>query len=348
MRRHILPFSAIFLAPVWLGGCVELGACAPGQRVIDGACAPPADPCPEEVSKPIQVGCAVNPVPPGASEIGSFSWELTVKPSGITSGERSWASFEGRMLIDAGILNLGQFLLGAHHRVGIVDAKATVQIREGAQAEGGDVVLEIIPIQKTCTYDRSGRRGPGAGPFPSCDEKKDFEDGSNDDCTGLGGVPDADNQCLSYFRYTTSDNCSDNGPCAQLGETGPSSACDRNGFCVSEALEIGLAPKSAAFIPDSSGSVLFGWGERGNVEPLEVGANRGAYDPSELRRDFGTEIVLNGLDVRLDTESLSFPLAFECIMGVNSRGPDGVPTVSDWVSPSPDGALISCPIQEPN
>jgi hypothetical protein len=62
-----------------------------------------------------------------------------------------------------------------------------------------------------------------------------------------------------------------------------------------------------------------------------------------MRRNFGEGIVRGGFDVLIE----GLPLAFECLMGVNSRGPDGVPTIDALLSPTPDGILISCPIQEP-
>ena len=67
----------------------------------------------------------------------------------------------------------------------------------------------------------------------------------------------------------------------------------------------------------------------------------------EMRRDFGEGIVRTGFDALFDGDLLTASLAFECLMGVNSRGPDGVPTIDPLLSPSPDGILISCPIQKP-
>ena len=97
------------------------------------------------------------------------------------------------------------------------------------------------------------------------------------------------------------------------------------------------------YVADDSGSVLFGWADS-EPEPLESGPNRGAWDPEDVVRSFAEPIALIGYRVRI----VGLPFALECLQGVSSRGPDGVPTVGPWLSRSPDGALISCPIQEPD
>jgi hypothetical protein len=239
-------------------------------------------------------------------------------------------------------------LLPGFRRAALIDLEARVQVREGAQLEGDDVVLEASPIDKTCEYDEEGNKGPEAGPeFPPCSEENDNEDGSNDDCAGLGGVPNPDNRCLAFHEIETSDDCTPDGECAKLGQTGPGSPCEMNDFCATRDFELPLEADSALYIAENSGSVLFGWAEQ-NVPLLEEGPNRGAYDLEATGRGFGEPIALSGVDVVIDT---AFPggvkFAFECVMAVFSRGPDGVPTVDALVSPSPDGVLISCPIQEP-
>jgi hypothetical protein len=229
-----------------------------------------------------------------------------------------------------------------------MDLEAKVEVRKGAQPEAEDVVLKALPIDKTCTHDENGNKGPDAGPeFPRCSEENDNEDGSNEDCTGLGGAPDPDNLCLSFIPIPTSNDCSPDGKCFELGQVGAGSACETNGFCAMADVTLELEPDSAVYIADRSGTVLFGWAERG-VDELTEGPNRGAYDLEAIRRDFGEDIAISGMDVVIDTAFRGgAESAFECVMGVLSRGPDGVPTVDALISPSPDGVLISCPIQEP-
>jgi len=286
------------------------------------------------------LGCVATPTGEGVSYL---TWELTVKPTRITSGERFGADFEGLAVFDPGYLNGAQVNLGGFRRVAVVDFKATVQVRKGATATGPEPILTLAPIPRTCTYDDNGNRDLDAGPefeFPPCSQENDNDDRSNEDCTGLGGEPNSLNRCLQFVEIPTSDDCTETGVCAKLGHAGPDGACE-NGFCVDEALEISLEVDSSNYIADTSGSVLFGWADQG-VDLLDVGPNRGAYDPMQMRRNFGGDIARTGSDMLIK----GVPTAVECIMGVNSRGPDGVPTVNVLLSPSPDGALISCPIQE--
>jgi hypothetical protein len=272
------------------------------------------------------LGCVLSPSE--GSGVAYLTWVLTVKPTQITSGDRFGADFEGLAVFTPGVLNTGQNLLGGFRRVAVVDLKATVQVRKGAMATGPEPVLTLAPIPRTCTYDDNGNTGPDAGSeFPPCSQENDNEDRSNEDCTGLGGEPNPLNRCLQFIEIPTSDDCTETGVCAELGETGPDGACE-NGFCVDEALEISLEADSSNYIADTSGSVLFGWADQG-IALLDVGPNRGAYDPMAMRRNFGEGIARSGVDMLIK----GVPTALECIMGVNSRGPDGV--------------LISCPIQEP-
>jgi hypothetical protein len=244
-------------------------------------------------------------------------------------------------------LNLGETVLAqagwvpdGFRRVALVHFQTTVHVRRGA--EGEDVVLKADDIDHTCTYDENGLKDPQAlGPFPPCSPDNDLEDGANRDCTGLGGTPDRLNPCLSYIPLTTSDNCSEGGDCDDLGQAGPGSPCELNGFCVTKHIEILLETREAGYTADTAGRVLFGFADQGIT--LENGPNRGAFDPDAIRRGFYEDLGPNGFRMLF----AGFQLPFECLMGVNSRDPDGVPTIEPLLSKSPDGVLIACPIQEP-
>ena len=137
------------------------------------------------------------------------------------------------------------------------------------------------------------------------------------------------------------DDCSGDGECAALGHA-PDGACGAVDFCVTEPVELELESQGTDFFAaDESGSVLFGLREPA-AGPTELGLNRGVFDLEE--RSYGAPVVSSGADLLLAD---SIPVAFECVMAVNSRGPDGVETPTVQASPSPDGAYIACPIQEP-
>jgi len=280
------------------------------------------------------------------------NYELDVEPlSAIESGEPIHVSLGGRAQIGADVLNLGQVTLGevlnipGFRRIALEKFQATVQVRRGA--EGKDVVLKpSLDEHWACTYDGNGKKDPEAlGPFPPCSPENDQDDGANDDCIGLGDAPDRENRCLAYFDVSTDNDCSENGVCFDLGHTGPDSPCEANDFCVTDNVTIPLEPLDSFYTAEGSGSVLFGWAEPDQGEDLlEAGPNRGAYDPERVRLDYRDEPGPNGMRMLIG----GVELAFECPMGVNSRGPDGVPTIDPLLSPSSDGILISCPIQEPD
>jgi hypothetical protein len=143
------------------------------------------------------------------------------------------------------------------------------------------------------------------------------------------------------LSFDTSDECYDNGKCGLLGRVGPGSPCDFHGFCAIAGFDLPLGTADAPlFDAEGSGSVLFGFAEPGDG-PIEVGLNREAF--AFEARDLGDPIEHSGLDVSI----LGLPLNFECVMAANSRGPDGVSTPEVGASPIPDGALIACPIQQP-
>lgn len=349
--RHV-PLFLMLVIVALSSACAEIGACPPAHTLVDGRCTPPLDPCPDQITKTVRVACVVDPaldaLSPGTErEPLSLPWELTVRPGPIISGKQIAVTFDGRVHLPASNINDYQRLTpDGFRRFALTNLEARVTVRKGA--EGDDVVLEVSPIPRTCSYDEDGNKGPDAGPeFPSCSQESDNEDGSNDECTGLGGAPDPGNPCLAFIQLQT-DDCTAGGECAKLGQAGRAgSPCDMHGFCVTHDLVIELEMYSAVYIADQSGSVLFGWADQG-VDLLEEGPNRGAYALEAVRRGFEEPIVMSGLDVVVDTgQGGGQPVAFECVMGVFSRGPDGVPTIDPLVSPSPDGVLISCPIQEP-
>jgi hypothetical protein len=345
----------------WAGGCAETQlTCPPDLREVEGNCLPKPEPC-AAVTKTVPVGCAFDQplLPPGP--IAYLPWKLTVEPTEpIVSNDEFSAKLKGVAQFSRTIANMGQTLLAEYlagigdpelrypgfRRVALLDFKATVRVRDGA--EGGDVVLYLAAPEKTCTYDERGQTGPDPELiFPTCS--------TDADCIGLGGEPNPKNPCLPYFPLTTSDDCSVGGECESLGATGLDSPCEAVGFCVTAALDVAIAEDVGLYVAEESGAVLFGWADTDGEWPeiFTTGPDRGAYNPESMSEGLDQGIRLSGFRLLVPNWPLPlrglpsdhFELRFECIMGVNSRSADGVGGVGAFLSPSPDGALLSCPIQ---
>lgn len=336
--RRFVVAVALCVSGAWNSSCAELSACPDGQRLVSGVCAPDPQPCEvsQAVTKELPIACAFHPNElPGAPDLVYLRWNLTVEPlNAIEPSDIFEARLSGTMLFDTTTINDGILLLGDFRRAAIPNAEARIQVRlPGATPvpEDADIVLKA-DIPKTCTYDQDGNRGEGAGPFPSCDD--------DDDCAGRAENPP--NRCLPYVDFEISKDCSENGVCAELGET---DVCERYGFCVKEEIEVPLLPASGVFRTDESGSVFFGFAD--DLDDEKYGVDRGAFLLREERRVFDDPVRHSGVDIQVVSSVLGdtfVGVAWECVMGVVSRGPDGPPTTNPRVSRAPDGMLISCPI----
>ncbi|MBW1756056.1 MAG: hypothetical protein JRD92_04485 [Deltaproteobacteria bacterium] len=347
-RLLVLVLTALMLA--LLASCSDLSTPMGGTGGSGGAAGTGGDGGsvglvdPEPKTKSIQLGCTDNLSP-------SFSrvfWEIEVNPGPIVAGEPFGVDFTGRAVFHEVFLDSAQLgIPGGHERFELIELKATVHVRRGATDRDGapapDVVLmQSDTIQRTCTYDDDGNKGVGAGPFSMCSEDNDNPDGSNDECTGLGGTPSPDNPCLEFVALPTSNDCEPEGVCdTRDGGFGIKNAeCVANGFCVTAPLEIPLEGSLPSYRAAASGSVFFGWDDVSTGATLqEGGRNDGSWilPPAVFEVPTGP----NGFRIRIDDLSV----ATECTMGVNSRGTNGVGSRDLGSSPTPDSKLIWFPIQ---
>jgi hypothetical protein len=310
---------------------------------------------PEPKTRTIILGCSNNTILGGLSLI---PWELTVNPTAIRSGGEFAAKFEAIAIFPEYFLNVAQSDVGGGlSRVNIVEHQATDHVRRGAtDQEGGDLedvplAFELDSIPWTCRYDGNGDAEFGAGPFPSCSEDNDNLDDSNEDCTGLGGVPHPENQCGKFKPIPISNDCTPGGVCDSLGDPfphlnlSPLELCDKNGFCVRGPVEVTLR----GGVPDdyyyaaASGHVLFGWDDASTG--AEIDQTSGPNDGVWILPDAVFEEPAGPNAMRFiagDTK-----VALECTMAVGGWGPFGVASQEDLASPAPDHALISFPIQQP-
>ena len=335
LRFALLLWVSVSL--VSLLACSDLGSasCPEGEALDDGGCIASSggtggdglvDPPPQ--TKSITLGCTSSTAPPGMSFI--VIWDLTVDPGPIVGGEAFGAVFRGLMVLDEILLDETLELVeGGYKRTNILELQATVHVRSGA-SEAMDVVLTNEPIQRTCTYDNSGNTGVDAGPFPPCAQENDNpEDGSNTDCTGLGGMPDPENPCGQFNDIPTSDECAPGGRCEDKGKTGPGSQCEFYEFCVDDRGALVLEGSVEGYVAAGSGNVLFGWDDESTGAVVDE-ANGGIWDlpPAVFEEPTGP----NGFRVLLGG---SVEAAFECTMG----------TGITRSRPTPPSDLISFPIQ---
>jgi hypothetical protein len=320
---------------VSLGGCSDLGseACPQGEVELDGICVPLpssalfADPPPVKMT--IDLGCT-NDVD---TEIRVLRWDLTVDPGPIVGGEAFGAIFSGEFRLDEFTLDQGQTGLGLNKRSNNIDLRATVHVRGGVTSEVRDVVLTNQPGGETCAFDNNGNADPTAGPsFPTCSPVNDAEDGSNSDCTGLGGMPDPRNVCGQFIPLPTEDDCD---ICAELNKA---DQCASNGFCITGDLKIPLKGPEEVYIAAGAGQVLFGWDDQSTDAILDDTTR--PDDPMWILTtpDFDAEPGPNGFRIRVSYHTVDngIPIAFECTMASGTPG---------LLRPTPDSALISFPIQ---
>jgi hypothetical protein len=260
-----------------------------------------------------------------------LDWQLIVVPNTIQGGEPFRASLDGVAVFDESFLDEAQLrIFGGVKRVNLVELKATVHVRSGATATGPDPVL--TPDENI--YDYECALSPTA-----CDPDHDLEGDPgarpNTDCEPQSAL----NPCGRFILLPIAADCSPGGICEGLKKN--ESQCKVNGFCITGDLPVELGADTARYTADSDGNVRFGWAE-GEVTGATVqdsGPNEGTWILPEAIYEEPTGPV--GLRVTVG----GFPVAFECTMGVDSRGPLGVGSRDFLSSRTPDSALVSFPIE---
>jgi hypothetical protein len=332
----------VLLTLTVLIACSDLSSdgCPEGAVLVGGFCTGPtggtdgggfADPLPK--SNTIDLACA-NSLDGAVTFV--VRWKLTVDTGPIVGGEPFGAIFHGLAVFDEALLDAGQMrVTGGYKRINLLEFKATVLAREGVTSEAREAVLTPKPIQRTCTYDDDGKSGAQAGPFRTCSKANDYEDGSNEDCTGSGGAPHPENRCGEFRILTTSDDCTPGGSCDNLGKVGAGSQCEQFRFCVSGPLEVVLEGAAVnGYLAAGSGNVLFGWDDENTGAEIDEsgGPNDGAYilPPAVFEEELGP----NGIRALIPGMS-PVAVAFECTMAVGTSR----------LTPTPGSDLISFPIQ---
>lgn len=268
--------------------------------------------------KAVPVLCTNNVDP--ASSIGLLPWELEVVPGSIESGRSFEAELDGVMVFNEDFLDAGQDLIpGGVLEVNLVDARATVHVRRGAN--GKDLTLEVAPIPYRCATGGS-----------LCDPANDLDGVAglrgNTDCEPVGPT----NACGRYVLLPTSTECEPGGICALRGKL---EQCALNGFCVTGDLRVALQSAYERYTADDEGEVLFGWDDESTGATLEPEGSDDAIwvlPPAVYTEPTGP------LGLRLVVGPV--PVAFECTMGVFNA--DLIPPQP---IPAPDDALIAFPIE---
>ncbi len=306
-----------------------------GSGIGAGACQfVPIDP--PELSRVITVSCTNNL----SGDLLIVPFVLTVDPGAILANQGFTADLGGlaefpELFLDAAQLSIS----GGLTAVNLVDAAATVQVRQGAS--GADVTLTggtSLPYE--CILDDAG-----AGAQQVCDPANDLPS-----IPGLRGNTDclpvvSQNPCGRVVEIPTSSDCSVGGVCDALGKGPGTLQCDSHGFCVTGSLPLPLDAAVGAYTADASGEVSFGWADN-PPNPQAVGSPpvlpNGTWNMvspiySGVASELGIAVTAAGISVRL-----------ECIMAVDSGGPYGpTPPVPDRASPTPTNLLTTFNIQVP-
>jgi hypothetical protein len=285
MRHFSLYLIAFSMVPFG-AGCAQTGeACPEGEVRIDEDCVPPT-------TKAIPLLCRNNLT----GDLSRLDWELTVKTLPIESGERFAATLEGVAVVSESLLDVAQNLppLPDGVREGnLVDLNATVHVYSGAT--GDDVLLATEPIPYQCFFGRT-----------ECNPANDDPSGvpgrrSNADCQPEETL----NPCGRFVTVPNSNDCAPGGECERRRKT---EQCERNGFCITGDMQLGLDSAFGDYTAESQGSVLFGWAD----EPTIIEAQPVYEDPTGplgFRIGIGPVLVAFECTMQADeSELISFPI----------------------------------------
>ncbi len=320
-------------------------------------------------TKTINVACTSNVLQPNF-----YGMDLTVKTPSLPDGASSLpftAEVSGVARLPRWIMQPASNIVpGGIQQAVLNEVAVTVQARSGAS--GDDVLLNedasaITPgLTSYCLFPD----------LQVCDPANDLDPNDpsmgNSDCLGgMEGVP-----CLPpvlVIDLPVSTDCGPGGACEAIGEgfADDNSACDVNGTCILDDLDIPLTPGTMDLTPDPSGDILFGFADQ-NVPDLTLCPDPdpdectqpfhadGSYDiPAAVYGDPAPPTGLRGYLMPL-------LLALQCAMaepggvcagqttlGCLTDTDCGAAAPCDFVSvegvsmPSPDASLLAIPIGNP-
>ncbi len=309
--------------------CVAGGAAPAGTTCSNGSCdgsGPPFGvgdpPCVFEVvpvtgSAPITLGCTNNLT----TAVSILPWVLDASaPAGLVTGTPSTINYTGTAIFTESFLDAGLAAVPGLNQAGLAPGnRGGATIIPKAGLTGGDAAgleIEPAPIPTTCA---GGMNAGGA-----CI--------SQDDCPPVGYF-----DCLEIVAIPTIDGTGD--ACAACNALGAPKdvQCADNGFCIAPGgLPIPLDNVTGNYTSTTAPEVLLGWDETN-----QLGTNAdGTYILPAA--SFGTPWQPGGLRVLVGI----LQVALNCVMAVDSGGPDGVGVV-DQASPTPNSALLQLNVQTP-
>ena len=252
----ILPPVECQLDPTCVSdSCLAGGAAPAGTPCIYGECNGTGigigncqyfvDPPPLQ-SVDLDMGCTNNVT----ADISILPFVLNVDPGVIISNTPTSAEFSGVAEFSETFLDAAQGAVpGGVTKADLINLVATVQIRTGGTL-ASTVALTNPPVPTTCLIGggacnpaNDGASVPGSQP--------------NTDCVPTGTF----NPCQANVSIPITSDCAPGGGCDSLGKL--ASQCATNGFCVTGALPLPLAPQSTTFTPAATGIVNFGFADQG-------------------------------------------------------------------------------------
>jgi len=280
--------------------------------------------CQPTRTRGISVACARNVT----GNVDILPFELMVTTTPIEAHREFTAALTGTAVFSESFLDEAQAVVpGGVRTAQVFDVAATVAVRSGATGPDVELNADFSVLNSQCSLTGVPCTGaPGQGDCMVIPSVTNVCTGGFTDVPVIDGIPNTAGGCTQSPLGTPVPDC-DCAVCESLDPAGcrpgdpdvpctKGDQCSLNGFCVNGGLNIALLPGTGNYTAGPSGSdILFGWydglGENPAPGLLSLPPAVFADPPAPV----GMRVGAGGLFV-----------AFQCLMAVDSGGPNGVTT----------------------
>ena len=270
------------------------------------------------------VGCSNNVT----GDVSILDFLMDVDPGPMSPNSAFTADLGGTAAFVESFLDASQSVVpGGVRSAQVISVAASVAVRSGAT--GADVVLgaDFSALENRCSLTGGSCTGaPGQGDCFVIPSVSNLCTPGFADVPVIEGVPNTANGCTQPAPGTPVPDC-DCSVCEAKDPTGcragdpdvpctKGDQCNTNGFCVDGGLPLALTSAVGNYTAGPSGAdILFGWYD-GLAPPVAPGLlSLPAAVFAQPAAPLGVRVSAGGLFV-----------ALQCLMGVDSGGPNGVTT----------------------